>query len=99
MPYVVAHHRIKDPETAFPRGEKLLRGEGAPDGARNLQFYPARDGSAVTCLWEAGSAEEIQRYVDETLGEASDNSCYEIDAEQSFSGQPVGLGAEPRVVG
>jgi hypothetical protein len=96
MPYVIAQHRILDPEKAFPRGKKLLRAEGAPAGARNLQFYPAQDGSAVTCLWEAPSAAEIQRYVDATLGDASENTCYEIDPEQSFSHLPSGLGEAAR---
>jgi hypothetical protein len=89
--YVVVKHQIIDPQTAFPRGEKLIRGEGAPSGARALQFYPSRDGSAVTCLWEAPSVEAVQEYVDSTLGNASENTCYEVNAEQAFSRQPLGL--------
>jgi hypothetical protein len=89
--YVVVQHRIKDPQTAFERGERLVKNEGAPAGARGLQFFPAQDGSAVTCLWEAPSVGALQRYVDDTLGESSDNYCYEINAEQSFSSQPVGI--------
>lgn len=89
--YVVVQHQIKDPQTAFPRGEKLLNGEGAPAGARALQFYPSRDGTAVSCLWEADSAEAIQAYVDSTLGDSSENTCYEIDAEKAFAERPLGL--------
>ena len=89
--YVVAQHDIRDPQTAFARGQKLIRNEGAPLGARALQFYPSRDGSAVTCLWEAESVESIQDYVDSTLGDASQNTCYEVDPEQAFSDQPAGL--------
>ena len=40
--------------TAFARGERLQRGEGAPQGTRVLQFYPSQDGTLVTCLWESG---------------------------------------------
>jgi hypothetical protein len=93
--YVVVHHRIKDRETAFTRGEKLIKNEGAPTGVRGLQFYPSRDGSAVTCLWEAPSVETVQRYVDTTLGSASDNLCYEVNSEQAFSRQPLGLADPP----
>lgn len=89
--YVVVQHRIIDPQTAFPRGEKLIKREGAPTGARPLQFYPSRDGSAVACLWEAPSVETVRTYVDSTLGDASENTCYEVDAEQAFSQQPLGL--------
>jgi hypothetical protein len=89
--YVVVQHRIKDPQTAFSRGEKLVKNEGAPAGVRGLQFYPSRDGSAVTCLWEAPGVAAVQAYVDSTLGDSSENTCYEVDAEQAFSRQPSGL--------
>lgn len=39
--YVVVQHRITDPQTAFARGERLIKNEGAPAGVRGLQFYPA----------------------------------------------------------
>ncbi len=89
--YVIVEHQIKDPRTAFPRGERMKRGEDAPRGARVLQFYPSRDGSAVACLWEADSLDAIQEYVDATLGDSSTNRCYEVDAEQAFSERPLGL--------
>jgi hypothetical protein len=89
--YVVVLHDIKDQQSAFARGERLIKNEGAPAGARALQFYPANDGSAVTCLWEADSVESVQGYVDGTLGEASVNTCYQVDAEQAFARQPLGI--------
>lgn len=89
--YVIVQHEIKDPQAAFARGERLIKGEGAPTGARALQFYPSRDGSAVSCLWEADSVEAIQQYVDDTLGDSSENKCYEIDAEKAFAERPLGL--------
>lgn len=95
--YVIVEHQIKDPQTALPRGEKLKKGEGAPQGARVLQFYPSRDGSAVACLWEADSEEDIQQYVDSTLGDSSDNTCYEVDAEQAFAVRPLGLPESPAI--
>ena len=89
--YVVVQHTFKDPQTAFSRGERLIRNEGTPTGVRGLQFYPARDGSGATCLWEADSVVDVQGYVDSTLGDSSDNLCYEVDAEQAFAEQPLGL--------
>ena len=89
--YVVANHTILNPETAFPRGKRLMSGEGAPDATRVLQFYPARDGSAVACLWESGSVQDVQQYVDTTLGDSSTNQCYEVDAEQAFFQRPLGM--------
>jgi hypothetical protein len=89
--YVVVQHQIRDPQTAFSRGEKLIKNDGAPSWARRLQFYPSTDGSAVTCRWEAESVEEIQQYVDSTLGDSSVNTCYEVDPEQAFAERPLGL--------
>jgi hypothetical protein len=89
--YVVAQHEINNQKTAFSRGEKLIKNEGAPEGVRGLQFYPSTDGSAVTCLWEAESVEAVQGYVDSTLGDSSQNTCYEVDADQAFAERPLGL--------
>ena len=89
--YVTVIHRFLNPPVAFARGERLVKNEDAPAGVRGLQFYPARDGSAATCLWEAPSVESVQGYVDETLGDSSENTCYEVNAEQSFAKQPLGI--------
>jgi hypothetical protein len=89
--YVVVQHQIKDPQTAFARGEALVKNEGAPAGVHGLQFYPSRDGSAVTCLWEAPSVGAVQEYVDAVLGDASENTSYEVDADQAFAQQPSGI--------
>ncbi|WP_329376650.1 hypothetical protein OG625_03890 [Streptomyces sp. NBC_01351] len=93
--YVVAQHKILDPETAFPRGQALMDGIGAPDGTRVLQFYPHVDGSVVTCLWETRSAEDVQRFVDGTLGDSAVNVCYEVDSEKAFADRPLGLKPSP----
>ena len=89
--YVVVQHSIKNPEVAFTRGQKLMTSEGAPAGVRNLQFYPSRDQSRVTCLWETPSVKAVQAYVDATLGDSSDNVCYEVNAEHAFARLPIGL--------
>ena len=89
--YVAVVHKIKNPEVAFARGARLVKNEGAPAGVQGLQFYPSRTGEWVTCLWEATSVGDVQTYVDETLGDSSENTCYEVDAEQAFSRQPLGI--------
>lgn len=93
--YVVAQHRFNDPAAAFARGDRLIKNEGAPAGVRGLQFYPSRDGSAATCLWEAPSVQAVQEYVDTTLGDSSNNTCYEVDAEHSFAVAPAKISAGP----
>ena len=95
--YVVVRHRIGDPATAFARGQRLISGEGAPPGVRSLQFYPSKDRSLVTCLVEADAVATVQAWVDETLGDASLNDCYAVDADIAFAERPLGLPAEPAV--
>lgn len=92
---VVTHHAIKDPQTAFERGETLVRNEGAPSGARGLQFLPAEDGSQVLCLWAADSVSAMQDYVDSVLGDASENSCSALDTEAAFATLPAELAPSP----
>ena len=89
--YVAMVHQIKNAETAFPRGEALMKGEGAPTGTRVLQFYPATDGSSVICLWETTSVDAVQRYADEVLGDSSVQTSFEVNAEQAFSERPLGI--------
>jgi hypothetical protein len=96
--YVVVQHSFIDPSVAFARGDRLIKIEGAPAGARVLQFYPASDGSRATCLWESPTVDAIQGYVDETLGDSSTNLCYEVEAEQAFAKQPLGLRESPPIL-
>ena len=93
--YVVALHQINNPEIAFPRGRKLMDGEGAPTGVRVLQFLPSSAADQVTCLWESPSVEAVQGYVDTTLGDSSTNACFEVDTAQAFAERPIGLPTEP----
>ena len=93
--YVVVQHQLTDPPAALARGERLKRGDGAPRGARALQFYPSRDGTAVTCLWEADSVADVQAFVDATLGDTSVNRCYGVDDESAFADAAPGLQPRP----
>jgi hypothetical protein len=92
---VVVQHTLTDPPIAFARGERLQRSENAPEGTRALQFLPSADGKLVTCLWESDSVEDVQAYVDETLGEASVNLCYAVEEKASFAEVPEGISTPP----
>jgi hypothetical protein len=79
--FIVLQHRITNPQTAYVRGQNLLDGRGAPEGTRVLQFYPSRDKNAVFCLWESNSIDELRAYADAVMGDSSENSYFEVDAE------------------
>lgn len=93
--YVIVHHHIQNPSSAFERGQRLISGDGAPDGVKVLQFYPAQDMTLVTCLWEADSVAAVQGWVDSVLGDASENRSYAVNAEHAFAERPLGLAAAP----
>jgi len=93
--YIVVHHHIKNPEAAFERGQRLISGDGAPEGVKVLQFYPSQDRTEVMCLWEADSVAPVQGWVDTVLGDATENHCYPVAAEQAFAERPLGLAAAP----
>jgi len=95
--YVVVQHQIKNSETAFPRGQQLITGEGAPERVKVLQFLPSLDQTMVTCLWEADSAESVQEWVDTVLGDSSENVCYPVAADQAFAERPLGLRVTPLI--
>ena len=89
--FVIVWHELLDPPTAGVRGEGLKRGDGAPEGARVLQFFPDTDGRSVTCLWESDSVDDVQAYVDTTLGDSSRNTCYAIEEPVAFATLPDGI--------
>jgi len=93
--FVVVQHTLTDLASAFERGKSLQRGEGAPQRTRVLQFLPSTDARLVTCVWESDSVADVQSYVDETLGDASVNLCYEIDASVAFAQRPADLAERP----
>lgn len=92
---VVVQHTLTDPPTAFVRGERLKRGEGAPSGTRVLQFLPSRDGPFVTCLWESRDVADVQSFVDDVLGDTSTNLCYAVDESASFAEVPKAVASPP----
>ncbi len=79
--YVAIVHQVKDAQAFLSRGERLADPSNAPPGVVGRQFCPSKDLSAATCVWEAGSVDAVRDYVDSTLGDASDNTYFEINTE------------------
>jgi hypothetical protein len=79
--YVAVMHRVKDPQAMLSRGERLADPSNAPPGVVPRQFCPSKDLSAATCVWEGGSVDAVRDYIDSTLGNASDNTYFEINTE------------------
>lgn len=81
--YVGVVHKVEDPQAMLSRGEPLNDPANAPAGVRPLQFFPAKDLTAATCLWESDSVETLRDYIDGTLGDSCENSYFEISTEHA----------------
>jgi hypothetical protein len=88
--YVVAKHRIKDPERFFSLSQEAA--ENAPPGVYGRQFCPSRDRTEAVCLWEADSVEAVRDYLDSLTGEASENGYFPVSSQHAI-GIPEPIGA------
>lgn len=91
--YVGVIHRIKDPQAMMKRGEGISEPANTPPGVRALQFFPAKSLDSATCLWEAPSVESLRDYIDGKLGDASENSYFEVDTRHAL-GLPAQAAAQ-----
>ena len=82
--FVGVMHRIKDPKAMVERGESLGDPANAPPGVVGHQFCPSTDLSVATCLWEGDSVDAVRDYIDGTLGDASENSYFEVSTERAM---------------
>jgi hypothetical protein len=80
--YVVAKHRIKDSEAFFSASQ--VAAENAPAGVFGRQFLPSRDKTEAVCLWEAGSVAAVERYLDALIGEAGENTYFQVSAAHAI---------------
>jgi hypothetical protein len=75
---IIAHHtNINDPETFWAKAQTVV--VGAPGGTRVHSVFPSRDGKTGTCVWEGGSVDEIQQFLDKAAEGIATNFCYEVN--------------------
>jgi len=79
---IIAHHDISDPEGFWSAAKEVTT--NLPDNLKLHGVYPATDGKTGTCLWEAGSVEEVQQFLDGNAGKFAKNSCYEVNVKDSM---------------
>ena len=72
--YIVAQHRIKDPARFWSLSPQ---GPGAP---RLQAAYPSHDKTKGVCLWEADSIDALRNFIDALVGDASENTYFEVNA-------------------
>ena len=85
---VIAHHDIQDPEKFWKAAQEI--GGNMPEGFKLHSVYPSADMKTGTCVWEAASAADVQKLVDDNVGSISKNTCYEVN-EAGVMGGPKAL--------
>jgi hypothetical protein len=74
---VIAHHNIQDPQSFWSKAQSL--NALLPSDLKLISVLPSKDMKAGTCIWEGPSANAVQKFIDDNVGNYSKNFCYEVD--------------------
>jgi hypothetical protein len=77
MLVIAQHTNITDPETFWAKAQTVIG--ATPAGTSVLSVYPSQDGKTGTCVWEAGSVDELQQFLDKASEGLATNFCYEVN--------------------
>lgn len=79
---VIAQHAIKNPEVFWEKAKELT--SGLPSTLKLHAVYPSEDMNTGVCLWEAHTIEEVQKFLDENVGDSAKNICYKVNISASM---------------
>jgi hypothetical protein len=82
--FIIAHHQIQDTDTFWSIAKEI---SSIPSNLKLLGVYPSADMRLATCFWEASRVEDVQKFLDESVGKVSKNTAYEVN-ESMAMGMP-----------
>ena len=91
MLVIAQHTNITDPAAFWAKAQSVIG--ATPAGTNVLSVFPSQDGKTGTCVWEAGSVEELQKFLDSASEGLATNYCYEVN-EANAIGLPERKKAE-----
>ena len=74
---VIAQHNISNPESFWATAKELT--SQLPYTLKLHSVYPSDDMKSGVCLWEAQSTQEVQKFLDDHMGNFAKNNCYKIN--------------------
>ena len=83
--YIIIEHEITNP--IF--WEAVQKNE-IPSNLKLHQLLPNGEGTKSVCLWEAATLDEVREFVEEAVGDLSNNTYFAVDAENAL-GLPVAV--------
>ena len=86
---IIAHHDIQDPGTFWSAAQNI--GSIMPSNLKLHSVFPSADMKTGTCVWEAGSVDEVQKFLDDNVGNVSKNTCYEVNASAAMGAPKMEL--------
>jgi hypothetical protein len=85
MLVIAQHTNITDPAAFWAKAQSVVG--ATPPGTSVLSVFPSQDGKTGTCIWEAGSADQLQQFLDTASEGLATNFCYEVN-ETAAMGLP-----------
>ena len=77
MLVIAQHTNITDPTAFWAKAQSVVG--ATPAGTSVLSVFPSQDGKTGTCIWEAGSADQLQQFLDTASEGLATNYCYEVN--------------------
>jgi hypothetical protein len=82
MLVIAQHTNITDPQVFWGKAQTVVG--DAPAGFSVYSVFPSQDGKTGTCVWEASSADELQKFLDDQSEGLATNYCYEVNETASI---------------
>ena len=82
MLVIAQHTNITDPTAFWAKAQSVIG--AAPAGTSVISVFPSQDGKTGTCVWEAGSVDELQKFLDKESERLATNYCYEVNEAASI---------------
>lgn len=79
--FIAIEHNIQNPEEFQKCAEDVFP---LPAELHVHHFFPAEDMSRAVCLYEAPSVDELSKYIDGKLGEASTQKYFPVNPEPAI---------------
>lgn len=85
--HAVIRHYINDP-VKWDRTTKnilsMVEQHRLPRGLKPLEYLPSVDGRKADCVWEAGSLQDLQQFMDHETTGAARNEYFEVKDEAAI---------------
>lgn len=86
--YIVVNHNITNPEDFWTSAQKNLPNLPEAGVKRIVSVFPNQTMDKCTCIWEADSIENLDKYLRDKVGNWSQDSYYQVN-------EAAALGLDP----